>query len=265
MKSVMRVTKKAIARIAFRQKKRENSLFRRYLSDQDAQVLTQHISQAVGIALTVEDIQRVAQIVRDVEEGMVGRIAGDIDDYALNYFMIIAANTQLEADNLFHGEIGVLFGGGLLIMQYALQSVHSNNWIMAIDPLDGYYRQEKDPVTGLPINIETVTENLQNEGFSMERVNLIKARSESNETLEQTRSIKLASLWIDGDHSYEGIRNDWYNYSPLVVSGGYVLIDNYHDVSWPDVSKFIDEELIPDLSGWKICTILGRSILFQKE
>ena len=39
--------------------------------------------------------------------------------------------------------------------------------------------------------------------------------------------------FIDGDHSYEGVRADWLTYSPLVRSGGLVA---FHD-TWPNYDR----------------------------
>ena len=39
--------------------------------------------------------------------------------------------------------------------------------------------------------------------------------------------------FIDGDHSYGGVRADWLNYSPLVRSGGLVA---FHD-TWPNFDR----------------------------
>jgi cephalosporin hydroxylase len=48
-------------------------------------------------------------------------------------------------------------------------------------------------------------------------------------------------LWIDGDHTYEGCKADYENYSPLVVPGGLIGI---HDYNMPDVRRFVDT--LPD-------------------
>lgn len=52
------------------------------------------------------------------------------------------------------------------------------------------------------------------------------------------------AAFIDGDHSYEGVRADWLNYSPLIRSGGLVA---FHD-TWPNaervepgIVRFVDE------------------------
>src|SRR6185437_13459100 len=39
---------------------------------------------------------------------------------------------------------------------------------------------------------------------------------------------KLDLLFIDGDHTYEGVRRDWEMYSPLVAPGGLVV---FHDIA----------------------------------
>lgn len=38
-------------------------------------------------------------------------------------------------------------------------------------------------------------------------------------------------LFIDGDHSYEGVKADWMNFSPLVRSGGWIAL---HDILPPE-------------------------------
>lgn len=43
-------------------------------------------------------------------------------------------------------------------------------------------------------------------------------------------------LHIDGDHTYEGIKQDYLDYSPMVRPGGVVAI---HDLLLPDVNHFV--------------------------
>jgi predicted O-methyltransferase YrrM len=49
-------------------------------------------------------------------------------------------------------------------------------------------------------------------------------------------------LFIDGDHTYEGVKEDWEMYSPLVRSGGLIV---FHDVAGnyedTQVKRFWDE------------------------
>lgn len=52
-------------------------------------------------------------------------------------------------------------------------------------------------------------------------------------------NIELDLLFIDGDHSYNGVKNDYINHFEFVKRGGYII---FHDtVSYPAVGRFTDE------------------------
>jgi hypothetical protein len=59
-------------------------------------------------------------------------------------------------------------------------------------------------------------------------------------------------LFIDGDHSYNGVKNDFNLYSPLVKNGGYIVFDDYNDhVSSPEVKPAVNE-IVSTLVGYEI-------------
>jgi predicted O-methyltransferase YrrM len=70
--------------------------------------------------------------------------------------------------------------------------------------------------------------------FARERqkLHLMRADSHASSTLAQVESLlcgeRIDFLFIDGDHTYEGVRQDWEMYSPLVRPGGLVV---FHDVA----------------------------------
>jgi cephalosporin hydroxylase len=71
--------------------------------------------------------------------------------------------------------------------------------------------------------------------------------------LYQLDGRKLDALFIDGDHSYAGVRQDWEMYSPLVRDGGIVLFHDVASRTEPDVGKFWE-----DLGkGYVICDCPG--------
>lgn len=75
---------------------------------------------------------------------------------------------------------------------------------------------------------------------------LLRADSHSQETLDRIKSIlkgqMLDFLFIDGDHSYDGVRQDFNMYAPLVRAGGLIA---FHDIARTtgveEVYRFWDE------------------------
>jgi predicted O-methyltransferase YrrM len=64
-----------------------------------------------------------------------------------------------------------------------------------------------------------------------QKLYLLRNDSHSQETLEEVKKIlngnQLDFLFIDGDHSYEGVKKDFEMYSPLVKKGGIIA---FHDI-----------------------------------
>ncbi len=81
-----------------------------------------------------------------------------------------------------------------------------------------------------------------------QELHLIRADSHCKATLEQVSQIlngkKVDFLFIDGDHSHDGVRMDFEMFSPLVKNGGLIA---FHDIvlhppeTGCEVSKFWDE------------------------
>jgi predicted O-methyltransferase YrrM len=53
-------------------------------------------------------------------------------------------------------------------------------------------------------------------------------RTTSHEALERIRDPEIDFLFIDGDHSLEGITQDWHDWSARVAKGGFVLLHDTH-------------------------------------
>lgn len=67
--------------------------------------------------------------------------------------------------------------------------------------------------------------------LSDQKIQLIRADSHRQSTLERIKSIlnekEIDFLFIDGDHTYEGVKKDFEMYSPLVKNGGVIA---FHDI-----------------------------------
>lgn len=80
-----------------------------------------------------------------------------------------------------------------------------------------------------------------------QRIHLLRADSHDFNTLAEIRTIlsdcQVDLLFIDGDHSYEGVKKDFEMYSPLVRKGGVVVFHDIVPCSLPntDVAQFWTE------------------------
>lgn len=74
-----------------------------------------------------------------------------------------------------------------------------------------------------------------------ENVHIISADSHLEETKNNLSTIlngeKLDFLFIDGDHSYNGVKQDFAMYSPFVKKGGYI---GFHDINDRPAHKNLD-------------------------
>lgn len=80
--------------------------------------------------------------------------------------------------------------------------------------------------------------------------NYIGGNSHSNDTLEKVKNLlngdHLDLLFIDGDHSYDGVKKDFIEYSKLVKKGGLIALHDVHRSSFHEqhgcfVHNFWDE------------------------
>lgn len=101
-------------------------------------------------------------------------------------------------------------------------------------------------------------------------INLIKGFSNDEFVLNQVKNDKFHIIYIDGDHTYEGVLQDIKNYSPLIVENGFLIMDDasyflpgktYHK-GHKSVSKAC--AIIPEMGFTNILNI-GHNCVFQKN
>ncbi len=175
-----------------------------------------------------------------VEAMLEGRLATSIEDVLLRTTVCLGVKSR-ELSIL---EIGTLFGIGAAIMHDSLAPHFEKVHLTLLDPLDGYYDSaQKDVLTGQPINEATLLRNLDRAGVARSNLTLIKRLSTDVEAIREAGLRQYDVLVIDGDHSYAGVKTDFENYSPFVRLGGFIVIDDYGSPDWPDVTRFVDEEV----------------------
>jgi cephalosporin hydroxylase len=135
------------------------------------------------------------------------------------------ANLYNPELSLNYVEIGCYAGGSACLM---LQRPNTN--VISID-------------LGYPISPDIVYININKLNILNNKYKYLQGNSQSIQMLEllsnEINGINI--LFIDGDHSYQGVINDFNLYEPLVVKGGYIIFDDYNDpIHSPEVKYAVD-------------------------
>ena len=116
------------------------------------------------------------------------------------------------------GEIGILFGGNTFLFERALTEVRQ---LVAID---------------LKLTNVGKARFMARRG---QRVRMLEGNSHSPDMVKsvarQLGQNRFDFLFIDGDHSYEGVLRDFITYYPLVRPGGLIA---FHDISPDELARF---------------------------
>lgn len=135
-------------------------------------------------------------------------------------------------DNIIGCELGTSYGFNLV---YFLDNLPNLSKVYAIDPYVTYF----DGPSGW-ISQETMDKVkslfLENTLPYGERV--VFFNQASNDAIDKIPDGSLDYIFIDGDHSYEAVKNDMSNYFSKVRSGG---IFAGHDHSWEGVTRAVEE------------------------
>jgi hypothetical protein len=157
-------------------------------------------------------------------------------------------------------EIGVLYGGSIIQLMESDKECH----FIGIDPFTGYYGNEYDPHRNVNLknHLDIVCSNIDEANKHNHKYTLMKGKS--NEMVEPFKSLDLVVdyLFIDGDHSKQGVIDDFINYKNFVADDGIIVFDNYKDPSWPEVEAGV--EYILKNYGYKLLEEFGHCCVLQK-
>jgi predicted O-methyltransferase YrrM len=116
------------------------------------------------------------------------------------------------------------------------------------------------------LKISRTKENILKNNKNQSTVTLIQGDSKKNGTIiklqESLGGKKIDLLFIDGDHSYEGVKEDFLNYTPFAKEGGIIVLDDCNQ-KWPGVLKFsmeIDEEKFEKVGNFGKGRLILRKI-----
>lgn len=113
---------------------------------------------------------------------------------------------------------------------------------------------------GYPISPSVVYENINKFNKYSNKYEYIQGNSQSIETLNIIKSynIEFDILFIDGDHSFNGVINDYNLYYQIVKQGGYIVFDDYADYRYsPEVKTAVDY-IINNNNGFEVIGAFGN-------
>jgi predicted O-methyltransferase YrrM len=117
-------------------------------------------------------------------------------------------------------EIGTHYGHSLCNM---LQSKYESRYLA----VDLFKRFGEGKIENMEKLANDNAEMFNEHGYEYK---IIKGNSQVKDTVDKVKDYfpdGIDLLFIDGDHSYKGITNDFNNYFPLVNKGGYIIFDDY--------------------------------------
>ncbi len=215
----------------------------RIISPADIETLIERWAKPLRLEIDETTIRYLADRVRALENRCEGRLATDLQTMVARSL----AALSLDGEKIAIAEIGTLFG----VCAGALYEFCANRFdavsLTLIDPLEGYYDQSmEDLVTKVPVSRRILDKNLRLMHVPEEATEIIQGLSEDEDVLQKVENRVFDFLIIDGDHSYEGVKRDFENYVSLVRPGGLIVFDDYEVVAWPEIKRYVDEEIAMD-------------------
>jgi len=237
--------------------------FRRLLSKQDRWALYSKWFKKLDLEQQESFCSYMAHRACAIELQFNGRLATGIMDIVIR--SACAVSLAARRPNMKVLEIGTLFGTGLGIIGDLARQFNPNVSLTALDPLSGYYGDGTvDIVTGVPVTKENFWKNIEKLDL-VDNTRLIEKFSTDPEALEILGDEKFDLVIIDGDHLYDGVKNDFEKFSPLLADGGMIIMDDYGTKTWPDVKMYTDEMLEERQDTWQLLDYQSRTAVVVKK
>ena len=113
-----------------------------------------------------------------------------------------------------------------------------NLHVIAVDTFEGTLIEDKMVADAKREDVEAIFRaNIKRFGLEP-----IVHRATTDEASKLVEDGSLDLCFIDADHSYEGIKNDFINWKPKVKKGGVIGGHDYNGMAWQGVRKFVDEQ-----------------------
>jgi predicted O-methyltransferase YrrM len=157
------------------------------------------------------------------------------DKEKITLFQLSSAKAQSLPNNMLAVEIGSYVGASTSFLAAGIGEM--NGLVFCIDTWTNDTMTEGGR--------DTMAEFKRNTTAFLDRLVPIRGRSTEPDVIAQvsSRTEKVDLLFIDGDHSYEGVLADWKAYCDLLAPDAIVIM---HDIGWAEgVQRVVNEEIRP--------------------
>jgi predicted O-methyltransferase YrrM len=176
-------------------------------------------------------------------------VSNGVQTFHHHYHILYDIADSIKKKEINYVEIGCYAGGSACLM---LQRKETN--VISID-------------IGEPISEEVVLNNIKKHNIHKNNFSYIKGNSQILETKERLKSImneykyqEIDILFIDGDHSFNSIHNDFNLYEDLVSIDGYIVFDDYNDSQYsPDVNGAVNN-IVSNLKNYEVIGTIENSL-----
>jgi len=185
--------------------------------------------------MTLYDINLEYKTNLDYYTSLTNTISKNLDGRICHHRVILLSvlNQLLDINNYL--EIGVHNGTSMSYMVVNNKNINAIGVDLFEDTISRYNHDN------LQYNRTLKNIKKHNDGAN---ITLIKGNSFLEKTIQKVDSTlnedQVDLLFIDGDHSYKGISNDFNNYTKFVKTGGLIVIDDYNS-QYPDIIRFCNE------------------------
>ena len=170
------------------------------------------------LIISSEEITTQKNNISEIKTKFTGRFIHD----EVMLVPIILGKIKQNKKDINYLEIGVHNGASFCSAIYS----NSNINCYGIDLWEDVNVQAYKNIDNL--TLERTLKNVENSNRYNNFFKLFKGNTFKKESINFAKNIgKIDLLFLDGDHSYNGVKTDFTNYSPLVESGGYIIFDDY--------------------------------------
>jgi len=120
---------------------------------------------------------------------------------------------------------------------------------------------------GHPIPQEIVHKNVRIFNQHKNSYTYLQGNSQTPDMVNRLKEItqEIDILFIDGDHTKQGVMNDFMMYHKMVVPGGYIVFDDYNDFAHSPEVKPIVDSIAKDTDEYEIIGAVKNTFRAKPE